>query len=68
MRIIDRKCGPSEFKCNNSLCISAAFKCDGQNDCRDNSDENDELCGECILCVVCQFVKYNMCLIYIRVS
>ena len=32
-------CGPKEFKCGNDKCVSAQWKCDGQDDCGDNSDE-----------------------------
>jgi len=40
--------GPNKFRCHSSSdeCISSSYKCDGDRDCRDNSDElncnNDE--------------------------
>ena len=34
-----------DYQCSNGKCISAALKCDGRNDCGDNSDE--ESCGQC---------------------
>lgn len=39
------KCRPYEFECfDGSSCISDVLKCDGYPDCRDQSDENPELC------------------------
>lgn len=40
------KCQPGEFACNNNRCIQERWKCDGDNDCLDNSDEAPELCSE----------------------
>ena len=34
-------CGPLEFKCTNSRCIPSHWKCDRDNDCGDNSDEQN---------------------------
>ncbi|XP_046665505.1 sortilin-related receptor-like isoform X3 [Homalodisca vitripennis] len=39
----DKKCSPDHFKCNNDLCIPKLWKCDGDNDCGDFSDEYN--CG-----------------------
>lgn len=36
-----------KFQCNNTLCKPLAWKCDGEDDCGDNSDENPEECSEC---------------------
>lgn len=41
-----RTCPLDEFQCNNTLCKPLAWKCDGEDDCGDNSDENPEECGE----------------------
>ena len=30
---------PSDFPCDNRRCINGGWKCDGENDCGDNSDE-----------------------------
>lgn len=32
-------CAPSEFKCKNEKCIDRSLRCDGKDDCGDNSDE-----------------------------
>lgn len=39
-----RTCPLDEFQCNNTLCKPLAWKCDGEDDCGDNSDENPEEC------------------------
>lgn len=44
-----RHCPQDEFQCNNTLCKPLAWKCDGEDDCGDNSDENPEQCSECSL-------------------
>lgn len=41
-------CHWSEFKCDDgSRCIPSAWKCDGDNDCADRSDERH--CSKCIV-------------------
>ena len=36
-------CLNDRFKCDNRNCIHSDWRCDGHNDCGDNSDENN--CG-----------------------
>ncbi|CAL8076182.1 unnamed protein product [Orchesella dallaii] len=39
------KCSESEFQCvNPQHCIPSRWKCDGENDCLDGSDEDPQLC------------------------
>ena len=38
-------CGEDRFRCANGQCIRASWKCDGDDDCQDGSDETTETCG-----------------------
>ena len=42
-----RTCIPYEFQCNNSLCLPLLWRCDGDEDCGDHSDEDPDMCGRC---------------------
>ncbi len=37
-------CSSDHFTCDNGRCVPLSFRCDGDNDCRDGSDERDSLC------------------------
>lgn len=41
-----KRCQADQFTCLNGNCILARWKCDGYNDCHDNSDELERVCGE----------------------
>ncbi len=34
------------FKCSNGNCIREKWRCDGDNDCNDGSDENELACSK----------------------
>ena len=36
-----RDCLSEEFKCNNGNCIDPEWKCDGEDDCMDGTEEKD---------------------------
>lgn len=48
-------CRSGEFMCNSGLCINAGWRCDGDFDCDDQSDERN--CSEC-----CELVEtFSFC-------
>ena len=34
-------CESNEFRCDNKKCVLQSWRCDGENDCGDNSDESN---------------------------
>lgn len=51
-------CGVDEFRCKDSgRCIPARWKCDGEDDCGDASDEPKEECGKRRGCSIAGAVK-----------
>lgn len=49
-------CGAGEFQCSSSRCVPMNFKCDGENDCGDYSDETG--CVN-VTCSMSQFLCEN---------
>lgn len=41
-----QRCKSDEFQCHNQRCIRALWKCDGDDDCLDGSDEESHSCCE----------------------
>lgn len=54
-------CGINDFQCKNKQCISNEYKCDGDNDCGDGSDEDVSKNGPCCknFCEKIHYCKYN---------
>lgn len=38
-------CSSHSFQCNNTQCVQASLRCDGDADCADGSDEWPQTCG-----------------------
>lgn len=41
-----KTCAESDFTCDNGHCIPARWKCDGEEECPDGSDESEAACSE----------------------
>ena len=54
----DYACGEDEFSCSNHKCVPISLKCNGQNDCGDNSDETKDCIG--ISLQIIKLVKYEI--------
>lgn len=39
-----KKCKEGQFECDNGNCINIYYRCDGDDDCRDGSDEDQSRC------------------------
>lgn len=45
----DHNCTATKFICSNGKCIYKSWVCDQDDDCKDGSDENSNLCGQYFL-------------------
>lgn len=52
-------CPPNRFQCDNGLCVSLLFVCDGDNDCQDMSDERNCSISERTSCSPNEFKCHN---------
>uniref|UniRef100_A0A8C5PHU3 EGF-like domain-containing protein n=1 Tax=Leptobrachium leishanense TaxID=445787 RepID=A0A8C5PHU3_9ANUR len=41
-----KSCAENEFTCNNGHCVPAHWKCDGEEECPDGSDESEATCSQ----------------------
>lgn len=41
-----KTCADSDFTCGNGHCIPERWKCDGEEECPDGSDESETMCSE----------------------
>ena len=37
-------CEPPEMRCNNGRCVQKIWRCDGDDDCKDGTDEERRFC------------------------
>ena len=51
-----KQCASSEWKCKSGECINVNWKCDGDRDCKDGSDETT--CGGLLLLLVSHIFEF----------
>lgn len=48
-------CNVGDFTCTSGQCVMADWRCDGESDCIDNSDEDKSLCSWCrSICILAE--------------
>uniref|UniRef100_A0A8C9SYB7 EGF-like domain-containing protein n=1 Tax=Scleropages formosus TaxID=113540 RepID=A0A8C9SYB7_SCLFO len=45
LSVAKKTCAPSDFTCRNGQCVPARWRCDGEPECSDGSDEADSTCS-----------------------
>lgn len=45
-----KTCATTDFTCKNGQCVPARWRCDGEPECADGSDEADAICSKCCSC------------------
>lgn len=61
-------CNETQFACNNGRCVPITWRCDGEDDCFDNSDEASCSTCETLLTVYIYSPPINEILIHLSVS
>lgn len=46
LRAAKKTCAPAEFACLNGQCVPGRWRCDGEPECPDGSDEAEETCSK----------------------
>lgn len=41
-----KTCATTDFACKNGQCVPARWRCDGEPECADGSDEADAICSK----------------------
>ena len=58
--LLDVTCNENEFVCGNGNCVRSSWKCDRDNDCQDNSDE-EGCSGKKVLLGVQKWSNWTFC-------
>lgn len=57
LRLGHHGCEPNQFRCDNKECVSKIWRCDGENDCKDGSDE--ENCAQLPIGAFCKYSQFE---------